>query len=76
MAKQKGSRANYNAFFERFNHKAGYLSDLLKNRAGERIFEFVFDSTRDVDQAKAYLKSQGLKYQTSSINPKRVTVSP
>ena len=71
MAK-KGSRAVYNAFFEKFKRKSGYIGSLLKNASGTSVFEFEFDSKNDSDEAKEYLTKNSVKYITNTINSKKV----
>lgn len=76
MVTKKGSRAVYNAFFNKFNKKSGYIGSLLKNASGTSVFEFEFDSKSDSDEAKEYLNKNSIKYATNSINSKKALVKP
>lgn len=76
MATKKGCRAIYNAFFEKFKKKSGYIGSLLKNAKGTSVFEFQFDTKTDTDEAKEYLTKNLVKYSTNSIDPKKVLVKP
>lgn len=76
MAKKKTGRSLYNDFFEKFKKKGGYIGSLLKNKAGQSVFEFHFDSKNDADEAKKYLSENAVKYTTSSTDPRRVIARP
>jgi hypothetical protein len=76
MATKKGSRAVYNAFFDKFRRKSGYIGSLLKNSAGTSVFEFEFDSKSDADEAREYLDKNSIKYITNSVNSKKALVKP
>jgi len=74
MAKKKSPIAIYKLFFEKFKRKDGYISSLLKNGAGENVFEFNFVSTSDTSDAKEFLSKFDVRKRASKINKKSVMV--
>lgn len=73
---KKTPKAIYLAFFEKFKRKPGYIGSLLNNNAGEKLFEIHFDFKKDVDEAKEYLKLNGIKYSIGAIDNKRLLIKP
>lgn len=76
MAQKKGSRANYNAFFNKFKTRSGYIGSLLKNSIGNSVFEFEFTYKKDIEEAKDFLKEKEIKFVANQVNPKRIIVEP
>jgi hypothetical protein len=67
-------RAMYNRFKTKYQKKPGYIGSLLKNAAGNKVFEFELDSISDTKDAKEFLTLNGVHFKTSSFNKRMVMV--
>ena len=71
--KKKSPTTLYKEFFSKFYRK-GYVGSILKNKAGNSVFEVELDTKKDIDDAKNYLNENGIKYNVGTINSKRLLI--
>jgi len=68
-------RTFYNLFLKKYQKKPGYIGSLLKNAAGQNVFEFELDSISDTKDAKEFLSQNGVSFTESSLDKRNVLVT-